>query len=208
MNRTGLSELRPGEEIVVLCMVHQKQKEQKREALKEVIRTVMRYHTENIMLSTLSMREDEIVSRSAELRLTTAVFTNKEDVIQLLKEIKSKSYGISVVLSALFKDVREICQSVGLREHTYNISLGIFGKTDLLSDEKTLEITTQCGHGMISPYLVKEIVKKIKKHKMTPDEGAAIVAKPCVCGIVNPKRTERILIEMAMADSGKTSNRV
>lgn len=203
LNRTGLKDSRSGEEVVVLCMVHQKNKEEKREALKEMIRTVIRCKPDNIMLDPLGLDQEEIVSRSAELRLTTAVFTKKEDVIELLREIKSRKWGISVVLSALFKDIREICEAVGLKEHTYNISLGVFGRTNKLPDEKTLEITTQCGHGMISPHLIQKIVKEIKKGKMTGDEGTRLIVKPCICGIINPKRTERILKEMALENKKK-----
>jgi hypothetical protein len=53
--------------------------------------------------------------------------------------------------------------------------LGIFGKTEKLPDKKTLEITTQCGHALISPHLVEHIVKKMKKGKMTSAEGAKLL---------------------------------
>jgi tetraacyldisaccharide-1-P 4'-kinase len=75
--------------------------------------------------------------------------------------------------------------------------LGIFGKTEKLPDEKTLEIVTQCGHALISAHLVKDVVRKIKRSKMTPEEGAKMLIRPCVCGIGNPKRMGELLTEMA-----------
>jgi hypothetical protein len=115
----------------------------------------------------------------------------------VIAEVKAKKLGISMVLSGLFSDVRCLCRANDLKEHTYNVSLGIFGKTKKLPDEKTLEIVTQCGHALISPHLVKDIVKRIKRGKMTPEEGAKVLIKPCVCGIGNPQRMEKLLQDMA-----------
>lgn len=92
--------------------------------------------------------------------------------------------------------MRDVCSRAGLREHTYNISLGIYGKNERLSDEKTLEITMQCGHSLISPQLVEAVLKKIRKAKMTVAEAARMLVKPCACGIGNTKRIEKILSEM------------
>ena len=72
--------------------------------------------------------------------------------------------------------------------------MGIFGKKELLADENTLAITTMCGHGLIGPNYVHEIARKVKKEKMTPDNGAKRLAKPCYCGIFNPERAA-VLIE-------------
>ncbi len=75
----------------------------------------------------------------------------------------------------------------------------MFGLPAGLPDKKTLEITTQCGHALISPHLVEHIVKKIRKHKMTSAEGAKLLVKPCFCGIANPNRFEKILDEISAA---------
>ena len=118
----------------------------------------------------------------------------------MVKEIKSQNLGISVVLSGLFEDTRAVCEYCGLKEHTFNISLGIFGQTQRLPNEDILAITTQCGHGLISPFLVENIVKRIKKGNMTAEEGAEILVKPCVCGIGNSQRISKILHKMVQED--------
>jgi hypothetical protein len=59
-----------------------------------------------------------------------------------------------------------------------------------------MEITTQCGHALISPHLVAAVVKKIRKGKMTVEEAARMLIKPCACGIGNTTRIERLLGEM------------
>ncbi|MBW2092403.1 MAG: hypothetical protein JRI34_09835 [Deltaproteobacteria bacterium] len=197
LNRRGLSEDRPHDEIVMLCMAQQKQKAQKQEAMKEITRTILKHNPDNIMGAPLGADDETIVATSARAGIITAVFNSNEDVEQVVGELKSKKLGVSVVLSGLFRDVREVCRANDMKEHTYHISLGIFGKTDKLPDEKTLEVTTQCGHALISPHLVKDIVKKIKKGKMTSDEGASLLVKPCICGIGNPKKIAKILDKMA-----------
>lgn len=197
LNRRGLSETRPGEEIVVLCMVTRAEKARKAEEMGRLAKTVLKYKPENFIGKPLGLEPEAVEAMAPVTGVVTAVFNNKEDVRKLIEEIKSQQLGISVVLSGLFNDVRDICNCAKLKEHTYHISLGTFGKTDRLPDEKTLEITTQCGHSLISPRLVDVVVKKIRKGKITPEEAARLLIKPCVCGIGNAKRIEKILGEMA-----------
>ncbi|RJQ74054.1 MAG: hypothetical protein C4519_17275 [Desulfobacteraceae bacterium] len=197
LNRRGLSEDRPGEEIVFLAMAHRKEKPQKAEAMRQMARTVLRYGPKNIIGAPLGLDPPAITEMCARAGIVTAVFTDKEDVLALVRDIKSQKLGVSVVLSALFSDVRDICTAAGIREHTYNVSLGIFGKTEKLPDEQTLRITTQCGHGLVSPHLVNHILKRMNKGKMTSAEGAQLLVKPCVCGIGNPQRFKRLLDEKA-----------
>jgi hypothetical protein len=199
LNRRGLSEAKPGEEIVVLFMVQQQEKEQKLERMAPIVEVVLKYKPANIIGAPMGLDEEQLKKLLPRGGIVTAVFNNQEDVRKLIAEVKEKKLGISMVLSGLFSDVRCLCQANDLKEHTYNISLGIFGKTGKLSDEKTLEIVTQCGHALISPHLVKAIVKKIKRGKMTPEEGSKLLIKPCVCGIGNPQRMEKLLSEMAAA---------
>jgi hypothetical protein len=199
LNRKGLSEDRRGEEIVFLAMVHRRQKTEKIESMKQIAATVLKYQPLNILGAPLGMEPEDIVSMCAQAGIVTAVFSSQSDVQALVAEIKSQKLGISVVLSGLFSDVHDICRATGLTEHTFNLSLGIFGNTRLLPDEKTLEITTQCGHALISPYLVKKLVQKIKKGKMQSSEAAAMLVKPCVCGIGNPQRIKRLLDEQVVA---------
>jgi len=197
LNRRGLSEERPGEEIVLLCMIPAHERGKKSEEMTELAKTVLRYKPDNIIFAPLGLDEERIIDLAARGTIITAVFTDKNAVEKLVEEIKSKKLGISVVLSGLFADVHDICAKAGLKEHTYNISLGIHGKTEKLPDEKTLEITTQCGHALISPHYVRHIAEKIKKGKITIDEGTGLLIKPCVCGIGNPCRIQETLEEMA-----------
>jgi len=202
LNRRGLSEARPGEEIVVLFMVHQREKDRKLPGMVPLIDAVLKYKPDNIIGAPMGLTEEQLRKLLPRGGVITAVFNNQDDVRNLIAEVKLKKLGISMVLSGLFSDVHCLCRANDLKEHTYNLSLGIFGKTKKLPDEKTLEIITQCGHALISQYLVKDIVKKIKRGKMTPEEGAQMLIKPCVCGIGNPQRIEKLLTEMTAGEKG------
>jgi hypothetical protein len=197
LNRRGLDNGRPGEEICVLCMIHYKDRNEKTaEAMKEVAKIIIRHKPNNIMGSSLGAPPEVIVKTSVASGIITAVFNDKDSVSSLVKEIKAKDPGISVVLSGLFTDVRDICESAGLTEHTSNYALGISGDTTLLPDHITLKIATQCGHGLVSRHYIKHVARRIAEGKMTAQEGAELLSKPCVCGIVNKKRTEEILLKM------------
>jgi hypothetical protein len=203
LNRTGLTTERRGEEIVILCMIHYRLKGQKGDEMQEMARILMKYKPDNFIGSPLGLEQEQLISMAANVGVLTAVYTDRDDIIEMIEEIKSRKLGISVVLSGLFADVRDICKAADLKEHTYHTSIGVFGKTEKLPDEKTLAILTQCGHGLVSQYYVDDIVKSIKKGKLTPEEGADLLAKPCVCGIVNRKRTGEILSELVKMEEGQ-----
>jgi hypothetical protein len=125
-----------------------------------------------------------------------AVFKNRETMKACLEEIKNKDLGLSVSVSGLFDEVKKTCREIGLTPHTVQYSLGSIGKTELLPGERVLEITTMCGHAMVSPTLLSHLIKKIDKGKMTHAEAALELSRQCECGIFNSSRAERLLREM------------
>ncbi|MEM0505304.1 MAG: hypothetical protein QXN19_05760 [Sulfolobales archaeon] len=124
------------------------------------------------------------------------VFTSPEQVREVLKELKKADLGLSVVVTGLYEEVFKILREVGLNPHTINLSLGIWGKKSLLPSEDILQITTMCGHCMVSPSLVLKMVSEIKKGRLSPASAAVELAKPCICGVFNVKRAESILREL------------
>ena len=123
-------------------------------------------------------------------------FSDISDVQNVLKTIKEEDLGISVVVSGLISEIKELCEEIGLEMHTVNLSLGEFGKKSLLPSEKILEITTMCGHHCVSSKSVEYYVDQIKKGKISVEKAAEKLTAPCVCGIFNTKRAMRILDEL------------
>jgi len=117
-----------------------------------------------------------------------ATFADRESVKGVLTKAKAAQIGISIVVSGVIEDVVEIVYECGLKPHTALVSLGIFGKTELLPEDQVLEMTTMCGHSLLAANLVIEVAKKVKEGKLTEDEASLILAKPCTCGIFNTQR--------------------
>ena len=126
-----------------------------------------------------------------------AVFCNPEDVTAVLKEVKEADLGLSVVVSGIFEKVDDCIEKAALKHHTANFSLGTWGRTEKLPPYEILEVTTMCGHAMIAPNLVKEMVKEIKAGTKTPEDAAKLLAPQCACGVFNTRRTAKLLKAMA-----------
>ncbi len=123
-------------------------------------------------------------------------FSDKEAVRSLLKKLKEADTGISIVISGLIDEIVEIARELDLKPHTAFLSLGVHGKRSLLSEDEVQQVTTMCGHGMVSSKLTQAVMKKVKEGKMTPEAGADLLAQPCPCGIFNTDRCEAILKEL------------
>ncbi|MFX1338138.1 MAG: hypothetical protein ACFFDK_05990 [Promethearchaeota archaeon] len=120
-------------------------------------------------------------------------FSDINDIRSILKELKEADLGISVVVSGLISEIKNVCDEVGLNMHTVNLSLGEFGKKSLLPPEKIMEITTMCGHHCVSSQSVEHYANQIKERKITLEKAAEKLTAPCVCGIFNTQRAKQIL---------------
>ncbi len=139
--------------------------------------------------------EDVLESIKEGVRVFT-VFDSREKLKELLTRFKEADQGISIVVSGLIDKVREIAAEVGLNPHTINVSIGVHGNTQTLPPADIRQFTTMCGHGMVSPHLVRDIIRKVKTKKIDTWNGSLTLAKPCSCGIYNPYRSQELLEEM------------
>ncbi len=73
------------------------------------------------------------------------------------------------------------------------------GKTDSLPRKKVVEITTMCGHSLVSSKLTEHLIEKVKRKQMSSDAAAQILAGQCVCGIFNTDRASN-LIQLTMTN--------
>lgn len=131
------------------------------------------------------------------------VFTDCGTVSKVLDDLRREDLGVSVVVSGLLEHVDKCCRDAELNRHTVEYSLGILGDTDRLPEREVLEISTMCGHGMVSFNLVKSMVEKVEKGSITADEAAKKLAANCHCGVVNPRRAAMLLKKMAYRASNQ-----
>ncbi|MFX1322744.1 MAG: hypothetical protein ACFFAQ_13995 [Promethearchaeota archaeon] len=126
----------------------------------------------------------------------TATFNDLENVKRVIKTLKEENLGVSIVISGLLSEIQDIATTVDLNLHTVHLSLGLFGKKELLPSEKILEITTMCGHHCISPQSVAYYVEQIKEGKINIEKAVHKLSKPCICGIFNHSRAINILDDL------------
>lgn len=132
-----------------------------------------------------------------EAPMVHGVFKDRDTLIEVMKALKEADYGYSVVVSGLIDDVDCCAKSSGIQRHSVDISLGIWGDLSKLPKEQIMEITTMCGHAMISSNLVNKSVEDIRKGRTTARKEAVKLAEPCVCGIFNIDKAERLLNELS-----------
>jgi hypothetical protein len=141
----------------------------------------------------------ELLSGIREDSLLNVVFDSEEAVRRFLEELGRARLGLSVVVSGLLERGCRCARKAGLVPHTFAMSLGVWGRTKKLPDKRTMEITTLCGHGLVSPRYVRLMAGKVAAGEMSDFEAASELARPCVCGAFNPVRAAELL--------GKTSRR-
>lgn len=71
----------------------------------------------------------------SELPMVHGVFSNREDLVAALKDIKVEDMGISIIVSGLVDSVDCCAKEAGLKRHSVNYSLGIWGDKTKLPDE-------------------------------------------------------------------------
>lgn len=139
---------------------------------------------------------DAMINNVEDRAVITATFSNENDVVGMLKQLKEEDLGMSIVVSGLADHTRECCGKAGLEPHTVEHSLGRWGNTDRLPSTEILEISTMCGHSMVAVSLINDMVEKVKKGRMTSKEAAEDLFKPCMCGIFNTERAADLIDKM------------
>lgn len=146
----------------------------------------------------LGMREDSLLN---------VVFDSEQALGRFLEELGRARLGLSVVVSGLLEQGCRCARRAGLVPHTLAMSLGAWGRTNRLPDARTMEITTMCGHGLISPAYVRLMVGKAAAGTISASEAAAELAKPCVCGVFNPVRAADLLGKLSRGNVSSARSR-
>ncbi len=121
------------------------------------------------------------------------VFDNKPALEGFLKEIKEMDLGLSVNVSSVVDDIQEMIPRTGMIPHSINYALGFRGNPYKLPERNVLELTTLCGHGLISHNFARKMINMVREKRVTPEKAAGYMSKFCVCGAFNTTRAVRIL---------------
>jgi hypothetical protein len=142
----------------------------------------------------VSVSPSEIKEKLTEKSRIRGVFTSREQVTKFLKKMRDADLGFCVIISGVLDEVFHACQEAGVKPHTLNYSLGVFGNKKLLADEDTLAITTMCGHHMIPDGFVAETRREVMEGKLSPEKASMKFAELCPCGIFNQERAKELLV--------------
>ena len=140
--------------------------------------------------------KEAIMEGVQDTSIVHGVFDTKENMAAAVKDLKKADLGVSVIISGVLHNVHSAVVENGLEPHTVEVSLGIRGRTERLPEDDLLEVTTMCGHGMVSQSFVREMLIDIKKGRRTPEDAGNYLATPCVCGAFNPRRAQMLLEEL------------
>ena len=112
---------------------------------------------------------------------------------RIMKRIKHEDMGLSITVSGLVNDISAMSDELGMKPHSINMALGVWGKRSLLPEESIREITTMCGHHMVSSNIVRGAIGGVEAGNTTPEMAAERVSRMCVCGIFNTARCRMLL---------------
>jgi len=115
--------------------------------------------------------------------------------VAFVKELKEADLGLSINISASLEKAQECARRAGLERHSVEYSLGFIGQVDRMADRQILEISSMCGHGMLSFSFVRKLLEWVKQGRRSPEQASATLARFCSCGIFNPTRACRLLEE-------------
>jgi hypothetical protein len=129
------------------------------------------------------------------------VFDNREATEAFLREVRKADLGMSINISASIENAQRCSKDIGLPRHSVEYSLGFMGRTDRLADRQVLELSTMCGHGMISFNFARKMIDWVREGRRTPDQACGYMSRFCSCGIYNPTRAKEILEDARMRNS-------
>lgn len=134
-------------------------------------------------------------STNGQLR-THAVFDSVDNFAAAIREVKEADLGLCVNVNAIHEDTARAARAAGIVRHTIEHSLGVHGCVERLPSAEILELSTMCGHGMVSFNLARKMFYLVSMGHISIDRAAELLAKPCACGVFNPARAARILTEV------------
>jgi hypothetical protein len=136
---------------------------------------------------------EELVNHLDPPQYIHGVYENTEDVHGLVQDFSDAELGFSIVVSGVFENTFEICEKIGTGPHTVNMSMETLGRTELLPEDKILEVMTMCGHSLVGEHLIRYLIDQFRKGKITAEKAGLELGKQCVCNFFNPIRASKII---------------
>jgi len=122
-----------------------------------------------------------------------AVFDSKDKAEAALREVIQADLGLSINMSTSVTGADQCARDTGLKRHSVEYSLGFIDSHDHLPNSQVLELSTMCGHGMVSFSMAKKMLDMVREGRRSTDQAVLTLARFCPCGVYNPARARRLL---------------
>ena len=120
-------------------------------------------------------------------------FDSIDKAAACLRDLIDADLGLSINVSTSVEGAKRVAADCGIQRHSVEYSLGFDDPHDNRPDRQVLELSTMCGHGMVSANLAKKMLELVREGRRDPREAAVTLARFCPCGAYNPDRAERLL---------------
>jgi len=167
--------------------------------LQEFMRICLKYKPENIgdsQQGTIlqdNIDIEEVISKQGDGADATALFTDLNTLQRVVEELIQADLGLCINISGLTDEAQQCCRANGIERHSVEHSLGFWGAKDRLPEREVLEISSLCGHGMVSFNFIRKMIDFVKLRRLTAKEAAKTMGKCCMCGSFSPARAEIVL---------------
>ena len=138
---------------------------------------------------------EKVIEATHKSGTVAAVFETKEKAEACLRDLKKEDLGLSINMSTSVEGAKEIAEKCGIKRHSVEYSLGFTDYHDHLPNSQVLELSTMCGHGMVSFNMAKKMLDMVREGRRTAEQAVTTLARFCPCGVYNPIRSKRILEE-------------
>ena len=122
-----------------------------------------------------------------------AVFSDEENAKACFSEVLERDFGISINISSSVQNAVDVAASCGIRRHSVEYALEFNDPHDHLPNAQILELSTMCGHGMVSFNLARKMLDMVREGRRTTDDAVNTLVRFCPCGVYNPQRARRLL---------------
>ncbi len=136
-----------------------------------------------------------VIAEVAKPGTVAAVFDSEKKARACLREVVAADLGLSVNLSTSVCGAKAVAEDCDIRRHSVEYSLGFRDPHDHLPNSQVLELSTMCGHGMVSFNMARKMLDMVREGRRTPEQAVATLARFCPCGVYNPARARRLLEE-------------
>jgi hypothetical protein len=122
-----------------------------------------------------------------------AVYDNVEAVAGAVRDLVEADLGLPINVSGPLAEVQSCCSRAGITRHSVEQSLGTRGRVDRLPRPEVVELNSLCGHGLVGYPLIEAMIAQLRTARISVEEAARLLARPCQCGCFNPTRAGEVL---------------